>query len=412
MIDMRIVHFNTNDRIGGAAIAAMRLRDGQRALGAEATLLVGDQSVPDPFTLQVGPTWAGKLRFLWERVNFLFHEKSKRERFAFSPWLVGPTLDQQPQILQADILHFHWINFGFLSPNQFQKLVHLKKPIFITLHDMWWITGGCHHAGDCEGYTRVCGQCEPYLRHPGPNDVSHRQWQRKKDLLAGASVHWIACSEWLAKRIRASSLGKDFPVNVLPNPLDMNIFTLGDKANARKALGLSPEVNYVLAVAAKVEVLWKGIDLLIQASHAFPPNTQLLVVGQMEDATAEQMGVPVHRVGVVQEPTRMAQLYQASDVFVISSRFENLPNTLMEAMGCGLPCVGFETGGIPEMIEHGMTGYVAIPFQASDLAQGVAVALKNASNWGEAGHQKAQKQYKKEVVVQQMLDLYASRLPS
>lgn len=409
---MRIIHLNANDTIGGAAIAAKRLRDSQRDQGADAILLVGDHQVADPHTFSLGNALIAKVRFVVERFYFRFFEKSARERFAFSPLVSGISLHQHPAILKADILHLHWVNFGFFSPDTIKQFFQLKKPIFITLHDMWWITGGCHHAGDCERYTMSCGDCTLYLKNPAPHDLSHRQWIIKQDAYLPASIHWIACSEWLAKKVRASSLGKSFPVSVVPNPLDMAVFSPGSQSEARISLDLDPTKHYILVVAAKVEVLWKGIDLLIAASHHFPAQTELLVVGQMEASTAQQMGVPVKSMGVIRDPQKMARLYQAADVFVISSRFENLPNTLMEAMGCGIPCVGFSIGGIPEMIDHLETGYVASPFDPVDLAHGVQLSLQNKETWGKSGAEKALRTYKKEVVVQQILDLYTARLQS
>ena len=64
----------------------------------------------------------------------------------------------------------------------------------------------------------------------------------------------------------------------------------------------------------------------------------------------------------------MVAAYSCADLFVIPSLEDNLPNTIMESMACGTPCVGFEIGGIPEMIDHRVNGYVANYKDAGDLA--------------------------------------------
>ncbi len=410
MTNMRIVHLNSNDMLGGAAIAAKRLRDGQRELGHEALLLVGDQQKPDAYTVAFGQPTLNWLKFVWERLYFRWFEKSKSVRFAFSPLVIGNSIETSEVIQSADILHLHWINFGYLSGQNLKAVLDLKKPTFITLHDMWWITGGCHHAGSCDRYTQQCGKCTSYLKHPKEDDLSHRQFELKQWAMESASIHWIACSEWLAKRVRKSTLGQRFPVSVIPNPLDMSIFMPGDKLKAREKWKLEADKFYVLIVAAKLEVLWKGIDLLIEATAFFPQDTELLVVGQMEESTAAQCHVPVRSLGIIRDSTEMAQVYQAADVFALSSRFENLPNTIMEAMGSGIPCVGFSIGGIPEMIDHQHSGYVAQPFDVQDFATGIEACLENKKIWGHNAWVKATRTYKKEVVVQQILDLYTPPL--
>ncbi|NJO01176.1 MAG: hypothetical protein HC880_05265, partial [Bacteroidia bacterium] len=120
------------------------------------------------------------LRTLCRRaVVFLPYEANKSFRFAFSPAVAGTDISRHPLVQEADILHLHWITFGYLSVHSLDKLMQLNKPIVWTLHDMWAFTGGCHHARHCDHYQNQCGYCF-YLKKPAEKDLSFRRLQRKK----------------------------------------------------------------------------------------------------------------------------------------------------------------------------------------------------------------------------------------
>ena len=83
-------------------------------------------------------------------------------------------------------------------------------------------------------------------------------------------------------------------------------------------------------------------------------------------------------MGYVSDEKTIVAVYNAADVFVTPSLEDNLPNTIMEAMACGVPSVGFNVGGIPEEIDHKKNGYVAAYRDAEDLARGIRWVLCEA----------------------------------
>ncbi|MFN3782676.1 MAG: glycosyltransferase [Spirosomataceae bacterium] len=421
---MKIVFINTNDAIGGAAIAAKRLRDVLLENGHELQLLVHERNDKnDRYTTEFNPTfwgkWKAKASFLLERLYFYCFEKSKKQRFSFSPLVCGSPIHTHELVQRADLVHLHWVNFGLVNPHQLKQLIHVPQPIVITLHDMWWITGGCHHSGSCESYQLICGDCETYLRNPSSIDLSFREFQQKRNIIqTKKNIAVVACSEWLAQRARKSSIMEDKRIVVIPNPLDTTIFKPLEQTELRKKYGLPSHKKYVVVAAAKLEISWKGVQQLIESIQIVQEKAiipvEIIVIGQIEANTVEQFALPVHQLGLLDSPEKMAEAYNLGDVFVSSSLFENLPNTIMEALGCGIPCVGFKTGGIPEMIQHKQTGYLAEFKNTQDLAKGILWTLDRTETENieikQAARTFALRNYKKEVVAQKIEHLYRQLL--
>ena len=177
---MKITLINTADAGGGAPAASLRLLKALVSQRARAQLLVqykktGDDNVKGLVTDFITRLKA-ETNFLRERIPFIvFQEKDKSVRFAFSTANAGTSIVNDHWVQEADILHLHWTNSGFLSMNDLAELVNTGKPIVWTLHDMWTFTGGCHYSGTCDHFMQECGNC-PFLRHPDENDISHTGW--------------------------------------------------------------------------------------------------------------------------------------------------------------------------------------------------------------------------------------------
>lgn len=417
--------------MGGAAIACLRLlKTLNQTEGIKAIMLVQEKKRDYPNVKAIAETWLQKKlafeRFVRERLYFKFQEKNKEIRFAFSPANSGIDISEHPLVQEADIIHLHWINFGFLSLKSLEKLFALNKPIVWTLHDMWAFTGGCHHSGDCENYQFSCGNCLQYLNNPSPNDLSNKVWQRKNAILNHSlrlrskhDITIIGCSQWLSNRAKKSSLLKDFLVKSIPNPLDTNLFSPQKKAEARIKLGLPIDKKLILFVAAKVSVIWKGFSYfqealeILKTQHIHHQEIELVILGESDVEIIQKLPFKVHSLGRISDVNQIVSVYSAADVYVTSSIQENLPNTIMEAMACGTPAVGFEVGGIPEMIESYKNemppnGFLAKYKSAESLAKGMKWVLFDA-NYDELSknaRQKVMDNYSEKVVLEQYLKVY------
>ena len=394
---LHIVLLSYHDSNGGAGIAAGRLKVALENAGHRVDYIVREKASTSN-ALKFGNGLISWLKFIAERLFFLRFEKDKTIRFLFNPGVFGSDISRHPLIQQADIVHMHWVNFGFLSVSDIAQLTKLNKPVFWTLHDMWAFTGGCHHSGACEHFQQNCGECK-FLKNPNPTDLSYRMWEAKKTGFGNKNLHIITCSDWLGNRARQSSILGGHTIITIPNAIDTEFFSPD-----ASSMGLDPKKKYVLFVAMRVNAPAKGFHLLKEAlQHLDPSTTELLIVG---GEMTEELPLKAHNFGLVKDPAKMRDIYAAADVFVTPSLEENLPNTIMEAMACGTACVGFEVGGIPEMIDHEKTGYVAQAFETADLAKGINWCLASKTA-GTKSRERALQLYDQNTVAQQHLAYYA-----
>lgn len=422
---MKILLLNTDDFTGGAAIACRRLLKALRTYtNVEAKMLVQESRSGQEGVYQLNNSWFAKkkafLRFVLERIFFLFYEKSKEVRFQFNPAKFGIDITDNQLVKNSDIIHLHWINFGFLSIDSLEKLFKTNKPVVWTLHDMWAFTGGCHHSDDCENYQNTCGNCIKFLKNPADNDLSNQTWQAKKAIFQHANLTIVTCSEWLGNRARKSSLFEGIKVVSIPNPIDTDAFYPIEKALARKEFELSQDKKYILFAAMRVDAIGKGfvyfksaLDIVYQqlkANNLDLTDIEIVIFGQAEVSDFESLPFKVNILGHLSDINKIAKAYSAASIFVIPSLAENLPNTIMESMACGTPVVGFEVGGIPEMIDHKNNGYLANYKSSEDLAKGIywtlfesdyQVLVSNA-------RQKVLDNYSEEVIAEKYKKVYES----
>ncbi len=410
---MKVLIVNTSERTGGAAIAARRLCRALMGMGHEVTMLVADKEGTEPWIVQAAPRWRLKLTKAVERARILLGNKFCKEHL----WDVdtatnGVDITRSKAFREADVVHLHWVNQGFLSISVLKKIMQSGKRIVWTMHDMWTFTGICHHAGTCTRYRKQCGNC-PQLHHTHGKDKSYTLLKQKADMLShNPNITFVACSHWLEDLAKTSSLLRNRHVVSIANPLDTKLFFPDDKIEARKRLKLPLREKLVLFACVKVTDKRKGIDYLVEAAQLLKEKYEkedselsFLVMGQHAEELRKLLRFPVYSMGYVSDVKQIADIYRAADMFVTPSLFENLPNTIAEAMACGTPCVGFRTGGIPEMIDHLANGYVANYQDADDLAQGILHVLSHPG-MGSAAEHYAQYMFAEAHVARQYAEIY------
>ena len=352
---MRVLIVNTAERTGGAAIAANRLLHALNHNGVEAQMLVRDRKTDAADVSSIPRSWRLKANFLWERgVIWLNNGLSKRGIFQVDIANAGTDITTMREFRQADVIHLHWVNQGFLSLKQLERIFASGKPVVITMHDQWYFTGICHYSGMCDKYRTRCEKC-PMLKGPGI-DLARRVFDRKQAIYNGRNVTFVGCSRWIADLARQSHLTLGHNVTNAPNAIDTDVFTPMDKLAARTRFNLPTDKKLLLFGAQRITD----------------------VLGGDADSVKSALPLPVYPVNYLSNETEIAQLYNAVDLFVTPSLQDNLPNTIVEAMACGTPCVGFNVGGIPEMINHKQDGYVADYCDSIDFAQGISWCLQEA----------------------------------
>jgi glycosyltransferase involved in cell wall biosynthesis len=288
----------------------------------------------------------------------LFPQPPEAELFNPARTSFGAELVQM--LPSFDIAHLHWVAH-LVDVEAVLPVLAERGPIVWTLHDMDPLTGGCHYAGGCERFADCCGRC-PQLARPRENDLSRKVWRQKDRAfrrIGDDRLHVVAPSQWMADLARKSSLMGRFEVTVIPNGVDTAVFRPQDRATARRRLDLPPEAKIVLFVAHNLTNRRKGGATLMKALErpSDVPGLTLLTVG--EGRLDPPPGVAHRHIAPVADEDAMADLYNAADVLAIASSEDNLPNTMLEAMACGLPVAAFDAGGVGETIDHGRTGMLA-----------------------------------------------------
>ena len=405
---MRIVHVNLFDAMGGAASTAWTLMN-QMPEEHEVHIFAHRKTTNDPRVIPLAfpeTHWQKKL----------LQEQSRQGLFDVYSAALLKVLEH-PLLEQADILHLHCINGGYFS---FLLLPFLTvKPTVWTLHDPLPFTAGCYNTDDCSGWELDwCANC------PLDGKGTSLKPQRELIQLLKASIYkmtkfTVVCpSQWLQKQVGASIL-KNHDSRLIPYGIDMEMFCPSNKEQIRKKLGLPADKEIIMFAAhGGLNDARKGGKFLIEALqklHNQYPKLLLLNIGTYDDSVADHL--PVSRINLpfINDQNKLADYYRAADLFVAPSLAENVGLTIIEASACGTPVVAFDTGGIPEVIEHLQTGYLAQRGNSDELAQGIAYFLDNSDVRQQVGiraREKVGKKYSNPRMVDDYIHLYKEILGS
>jgi len=381
---MKILHISTADKSGGAAIAALRLNNAMLASGLYSKLLVKKKDSSQGSVISVSKNGKRtKLKdFFLSIWNYLLNKYLLKPSYiySFSNW--GIHISHLSELKEADVIYIHWVN-NFLSIKEISKILNLGKPVFFFMHDMWHITGGCHYSFECNLYESRCKNC-PLLRGRFFDSASYIFKRKEKLLKSNSNLYYITPSRWLEHCVSKSSILGINKVITIPNVLDANIFKEIDSKTARNILNL-PQDKQLLLFGADGGTAnpYKGWKYLKQALNDLSKkdNIELVIFGNtLSPHESEQIPYFIHSFGKVYDEYSLSLLYNAVDVFITPSLVDNYPNTILESLFCGTPVVAFDVGGIPDLVKHQVTGYLAKTKDARDLALGIEWSLKQINN--------------------------------
>lgn len=410
---MRVLIVNMSERTGGAAMAASRLTEALNANGVKARMLVRDKQTNSLTVMALPRSWRLRWHFLWERLVVWMRLRLRRQHlFEVDIANAGTDITRLPAFQEADIIHLHWINQGLLSLRDIRKILDSGKRVVWTMHDIWPATALCHLTLDCRQFTKGCRDCRLL---PKGSRLAAQTWSRKQQMLRDQHLTMVACSEWLASEARQSALLQGQTIVNIPNPINTHVYRPMDRQQARQSLSLDSRQNIILFVAQRATNVNKGMQYLIEACQQLADehpemqeHTLLYILGGQASQLAEALPFRAITHDYCSDEQQMAIIYNAADVFVLPSLSENLPNTIMEAMACGVPCVGFRVGGIPEEIDHRQTGYVADYRNSADLAHGIRWVLCEADRkaLSRACVSKVQRCYSPQSVTRRYIEVY------
>jgi glycosyltransferase involved in cell wall biosynthesis len=388
--------------------------------GVDAKMLVRSKYSDDESVVTINTSWIKEKinfsRFVWERFIILLNNHFDRSNlFKVSIANTGTNIIHHPLVKDADIIHLHWINQGFLSLKDIKALVKTGKPIVWTMHDMWPCTSICHHSWGCEKFMNECSCCLLLHSHKH-KDLSYRIFQ-DKSFISASGIYIVTVSSWLKNMAEKSSITKKLKKIVIPNTIDLTIFHPSDKSVARKNLSLPIEKKIVLMGALKINDPVKGFIFLKRAMHKiYSENKDVVLVlfGSIKKQDIlNDISFPVIRMGLINDSSIIAQLYAAADVNVVPSYYETFGQTITEAMACGCPSVSFNNSGQTDIIDHKVNGYLAGYKNSDDLATGICWAIsQNPEKIFNVCIDKVRNNYTEDIVAKQYIGLYRSLLDS
>jgi glycosyltransferase involved in cell wall biosynthesis len=375
---MNVLIVSTSDISGGAARAAYRLHRALLSQNVDSQMLVQSKS-SDDFTVLGAASkvdkMINKLRPSLDSISVRFYKN--RTKTLFSPSrLRFSSIVEKINRIKPDIVHLHWICGGMLSVEDIAKI---NAPIVWNLHDMWAFTGGCHYDEHCEGYKDSCGSCK-VLKSNKTRDLSNKVHNRKfKSYSKIKNLTVVGSSQWITQCARDSSLFKARDIVTFPNCLNTELFKPIDKNIARDMFQIPKDKKVILFGAMNsLGDPRKGAKELFEAINLLEvENTVFVIAGSSRVEQSLNLKYPVYFISPLQDEVSLPLMYNVADVIIVPSLQENLANSIVESLSCGVPVVAFDIGGNGDMIEHKKNGYLSKIKNAKDMAHGIEWVLTN-----------------------------------
>jgi glycosyltransferase involved in cell wall biosynthesis len=329
--------------------------------------------------------WLGKIPNFKAGIDFKIQKYLNRKNHVeygdFSYPIFGTDISNHVSVSSADVIYVHWILNGFLNLKSLSRLAELGKPMVFVLHDMWTFTGGCHHSFSCEKFTASCGNC-PVLDGQKEKDRSYKLFKRKeKFFLNKPLLYFVAPSEWMLDRAKASNLLKGKDIRNIFNSVSEHIKEKKERSGKFIPIGYSKRI--IGFGANDLMSPYKGFTFLLEAlqilnrTEGLEGCEVLVFGGNVPMNVTQAIPFKVNFTGFLTSEHDINEAFNSMDVFIIPSLADNLPTTVLESLKCGVPVVGFQTGGIPEIIDHLKNGYLVPKYDAQGLAEGILYCLNS-----------------------------------
>jgi glycosyltransferase involved in cell wall biosynthesis len=445
---MRILQISPRDIGGGAERVAWNLFREYRERGHESFLAVGQKRSDDPGVLPIpkdthpwAKAWTGaaqslreqSLRGTWQVSRAM--DAIGEPRHAITRWRGMEDFDYpstQPDRLlglppsQADVLHAHNLHIRFFDLRSLAETSH-RLPTFLTLHDMWLLTGHCAYSFDCPRWEIGCGACPDLSLYPAvERDATAENWRRKAAIYADSRLYISTPSQWLMDKVHASMLAAGcVEGRVIPYGVDLSIFRPATRSEARAQLGLPQEALILLSSGAGVrqnpykdfETMRAGVEEAARRLGAFDVPLIFLMLGESGEPEQLSDSAQVRFMPFETDLSRIALFYQAADIYLHAARADNFPNAVLEALACGTPVIGSAVGGIPEQVtspeREAPTGLLVPVGDVSGMAGAIQTLVESPELrqvYSENAARDAQVRFDLERQIQDHLTWYAEAL--
>jgi glycosyltransferase involved in cell wall biosynthesis len=376
---MKIALLNTFDG-GGAGKAALRLNKGLNLIGEKSRLFVKHKTIDDEDVTQVISAEVNNK--LFDQLALKYFIGNIKDGNTISSLMYPSVGFEYLNIFKNyDAINLHWIP-SFVSVEAIMKLDSMQKPLVWTLHDQNPFTGACHYTHGCEKYKSDCSNCPQLVTNP--YDITKHILEAKIKYLP-KNITIVTPSTWLAECARESTLFKNHRIEVIANSLETDIYKPSNKSNLKQELGLSEKTKIILFGAEDLNENRKGLQYLLDSINYLKQNNKIkkllsddelcvLTFGK-PSPILDGMDFPYKALGYIDKDEKLAEIYSVADVLVLPSIEDNLPNMMLESLSCGTPVVGFNTGGIKDVIVDGYNGFLCEIGDAVSFADKIASIL-------------------------------------
>jgi len=361
---MKILHINTLD-IGGAANACLRIHQSLLQKGVDSKVLVLHQSrnLPEVYEYNYWDNSKSRLDRFFKRIKYKRYHKHLVQLYKFieanpvEAYTEPSTIfdiTEHPLYREADLIQLNWTS-GFLDePGFFKKN---KKPVIWRMADLYACGGGYHYE---KGFLfEVYKKC------------LEKNFKIRQKAMEGKYINVVAISDWVKKKALESKLLHNYPVTVIHNGIDINVFRQYDKMSARELLGLPQDKKIILIGAASLNNPRKGMTLLLEAINKISgDNIFYCAFGELAICDNK-----VHSLGFIEDDALLSKIYSAADIFVMSSIEEAFGQVFIESLSCGTPVVSFPNGGGIDIIKNGFNGVLSEDFTSQGLINAINEAV-------------------------------------
>ena len=361
----------------------------------------------------------GNVAYYLNIIEFLTFDKilKLQKGMPFTSGWLGIDICKIPIIKEADIIHLHCVNGAYLSLLAIKRLFNLGKPIVITLHDSWFLTGGCHVLNGCSQYMTGCCECSELVYG---FDVVKKLYQNKMNIFSIFKGALTAPSQWTLENARISKITQNIPCYVIGNTLDFNTFDIMSRGMIEKELGCIQEnskTKILFGAQNSTSTPYKGFSYLIQLLEKLKENDPLItermelhIFGSEEKKVDIFRGYECHFWGYVDDERKLAAIYNLCDVYIVPSLEDSFNQTVLESCACGTPVVSFKTGGINDIIEHKVMGYLAEYKSVDDMEKGLQWVVENniSNQIGIKAREKVMDNFSQDTIAKKYIEVYSN----
>ncbi len=385
---MRVLMINTEASVGGAAQAMWRLHKGFIQQGHESYIVARSNRASLPNAYEMSNLEPGTFSTVYSWIDKAKLILASKFGLQFSKYYSAGNIVKSPLFTQADVVNLHNLHGYYFDYRLLPKITN-EKPTIWTLHDMWGLTGHCAYSYDCQRWQSGCHHC-PLLKEPGRRLVEPRAtlfdrtrsvWQSKRKIYQNSHFHVVAPSRWLSQQANNSILADTATIHYIPYGIDLSVFRPRSKENSRWALEIPQEAKVILFLADSLTNQRKGYQYLREALSQLTlvEPIILVTVGSGTVDSEDLENISVRNLGRISDQGLLSLVYSLADILIFPSLADNLPLVIMEALACGTPVVAFNVGGVPEMVHHLETGYLASYRDSEDLLRGIELLLREDS---------------------------------